>query len=92
MGAISESYSFGDAAVLSINAGCDILSICFGEDNVKQAVKAIKEAVENGAITEERIDESVRRILKLKEDYNVTSEGVEMPDIDELNSKTAKFQ
>ena len=24
--------------------------------------------------------------------YNVTSEGVEMPDIDELNSKTAKFQ
>lgn len=92
MGAISESYSFGDAAVLSINAGCDILSICFGEDNVKQAVKAIKEAVENGAITEERIDESVRRILKLKEDHNVTSEGVEMPDIDELNSKTAKFQ
>lgn len=92
MGAISESYSFGDAAVLSINAGCDILSICFGEDNVKQAVKAIKEAVENGVITEERIDESVRRILKLKEDYNVTSEGVEMPDIDELNSKTAKFQ
>ena len=92
MGAISESYSFGDAAVLSINAGCDILSICFGKDNVKQAVKAIKEAVENGAITEERIDESVRRILKLKEDYNVTSEVVEMPDIDELNSKTAKFQ
>lgn len=91
MGAISESYSFGDAAVLSINAGCDILSICFGEDNVKQAVKAIKEAVENGAIKEERIDESVRRILKLKEDYNVTSEGVEMPDIDELNSKTANF-
>lgn len=92
MGAISESYSFGDAAVLSINAGCDILSICFGEDNVKQAVKAIKEAVENGDITEERIDESVRRILKLKEDYNVTSDSVEMPDVDELNSKTAAFQ
>lgn len=92
MGAISESYSFGDAAVLSINAGCDILSICFGEDNVKQAVKAIKEAVENGDITEERIDESVRRILKLKEDYNVTSDSVEMPDVDELNSKTAEFQ
>lgn len=92
MGAISESYSFGDAAVLSINAGCDILSICFGEDNVKQAFTAIKEAVKNGDITEERINESVRRILKLKEDYNVTSESVEMPDVDELNSKTAKFQ
>lgn len=91
MGAISENYSYGEAVVLSINAGCDILSICFGEDNVKQAAEAIKEAVESGEITEERIDESVRRILKLKEDYNVNSEMVEMPDVDALNSKTSDF-
>lgn len=92
MGAITDNYSFGEAAVLSINAGCDIISICFGEDNVKQAAEAIKEAVENGEITEERIDESVRRILKLKADYQVNSDSVEMPNIDTLNSKTAEFQ
>lgn len=92
MGAISENYSFREAAVLSINAGCDILSICFGYDNVKEAFEGIKEAVNSGEISEDRINESVKRILELKQSYNITSDSVEVPDVSEMNSKTLEFQ
>jgi beta-glucosidase len=53
------------AAVLSLNAGIDI-------DMVGQGfVKYLKKAVENGDVTEERIDESVYRVLKAKFDLGL---------------------
>ena len=36
-------------------------------ENFQEAYQGILEAVQNGTLTEERIDESVRRILKVKE-------------------------
>lgn len=91
MGAITERYSISEASLLSINAGCDIISICFGYDNVKETIEAIKESLERGEISEERIDESVRRILELKKNYNVTSDTTNVPDISEMNLKTSEF-
>ena len=63
MGAITQQYSCSEAAVGCIQAGVDIV---LGPQNFVEAFDAVIEAVENGIITEERINQSVRRILKLK--------------------------
>ena len=63
MGAITQQYSSADAAVGSIQAGVDIV---LGPKNLAEAFEAVIAAVNNGTITEERINQSVRRILKLK--------------------------
>ncbi len=63
MGAITRQYSSGEAAVLSLQAGADII---LGPKNFIEAFDAVVKAVEEGAISEERIDQSVRRILTLK--------------------------
>ena len=63
MGAITQQYDCAEAAVGSILAGVDIV---LGPQNLIEAFDAVIAAVENGTITEERINQSVRRILKLK--------------------------
>ena len=47
-----------------VEAGGDMLLM---PENFQEAYQGILEAVQNGTLTEERIDESVRRILKVKE-------------------------
>lgn len=66
MGAITQQYSSAEAAVGSIQAGVDIV-LC--PKNLTEAFEAVVKAVEQGTITEARINESVRRILKLKMSY-----------------------
>ena len=63
MGAITREHTSGEAAVMSLQAGADII---LGPKNFVEAFDAVLAAVENGTLTEERIDESVRRILTLK--------------------------
>jgi len=63
MGAITLQYTSAEAAVGSIQAGVDIV---LGPKNLVEAFDAVMAAVEKGTITEERINQSVRRILKLK--------------------------
>lgn len=63
MGAITQQYTSAEAAVGSIQAGVDIV-LC--PKNLIEAFEAVVKAVEQGSITEARINESVRRILKLK--------------------------
>lgn len=65
MGAITQQYSSGEAAVQALNAGADMLLM---PEDFKAAYEGILEAVSNGTLTEERIDESVRRILEIKLD------------------------
>lgn len=68
MGAITNYYSCGEAAVKAIAAGCDIVLMPYDLD---EAVGAMLEAMENGELTEARIDESVLRILTLKYRYGI---------------------
>ena len=64
MGAITQQYTNTEAAVGCIKAGVDIV---LGPLVFTEAFDAVVKAVEDGTITEQRIDESVRRILKLKQ-------------------------
>ena len=68
MGAIANTYSQADAALKAFEAGNDVL-LCTGD--LEGAVQALENAVNTGVITEERLDESVRRILKLKIDRGI---------------------
>lgn len=63
MGAITENYTPGEAAVLSIKAGVDIILMPY---DLKNAVSGVQAAISSGEITEERINESVSKILAKK--------------------------
>lgn len=63
MGAITAGYSSEDAAVAAINAGVDIILM---PDDFKSAYQGVLDAVTNGTISEERINESAARIIKAK--------------------------
>ena len=63
MGAISKEFSQEEAAVRALEAGCDII-LCPGD--YRRAYDAVLEAVRSGRIPEERIDESLLRIIRLK--------------------------
>ena len=63
MGAISENFSSGKAAVMSLKAGNDMLLL---PQNFNAAFEGVMAAIQNGEITLERVEESVRRILEVK--------------------------
>ena len=63
MGAITKHYTSGEAAVGSMKAGVDIV---LGPRDFTEAFDAVIAAVNNGTLTEERINQSVRRILTLR--------------------------
>ena len=63
MGAITNQYTTAQAAVGSILAGSDIV---LDPRNYVEAFDAVMAAVADGTISEERINQSVRRILTLK--------------------------
>ena len=63
MGAITQHYTSAEAAVGSIQAGADIV---LGPRDFVEAFEAVVAAVNNGTISEERINQSVRRILTLR--------------------------
>lgn len=63
MGAIIRTYSASDAAVKAVSAGVDIILM---PENLEEAYSGIYDAVQNGDLSEDRIDDAVRRILKAK--------------------------
>lgn len=63
MSAISAFYPEEEAVVLAVEAGVDMLLL---PKDLAKAYDAILSAVKNGRLSEERINESVRRILSVK--------------------------
>ncbi len=66
MAGIREKWDMGQAAVLALKAGCDMLLGASSVGAIQAMVKAIKSALKSHALTKSRIDDSVRRILMLK--------------------------
>src|SRR2546427_437754 len=64
MGAIVTAYGAGEAAVRAFLAGSDLLLIPADPDS---AVNAMAAAVESGRIARARLDQSVRRLLDIKQ-------------------------
>lgn len=85
MGAIVEHFDIGKAAVESVKAGSDIILVGHGYDNVDKIQSSLKDAIEKGEISQQRINESVERIIKLKRKYGIIDEKVDSPDIEGIN-------
>lgn len=63
MGAMTNSYTGAQIALNAIGAGCDLL-LC--PANPWECINALMDAVQNGSLAEERIDQSVTCILTMK--------------------------
>lgn len=71
MGAITSNYNLPDAVTKSINAGVDLVLVCNGIENQANSINKVKESISNGAIKEERLNDAVRKILRLKLKYEI---------------------
>jgi beta-N-acetylhexosaminidase len=70
MSSVSNLYSSDELAVLAIEAGVDLL---LEPSSFRTAVNGVIAALDSGRLTEERINESVLRILTLKLKYGIIS-------------------
>lgn len=61
--AISEYYGADEAAVLALRAGCDMILM---PEDFEKAYNGVLQAVADGTISEERINDSLRRIYRIK--------------------------
>lgn len=66
MGAITDYYTPAEAAVAALKAGCDIPLM---PERFDEAYQGVLNAVQAGELTEERLDESLIRILAAKQEY-----------------------
>ena len=69
MHAIIDHYGIGDAAVLAIQAGCDMPLICKDRTRVITAMQAVTKAVTSSDISPQRLAQSLARIRRLKDRY-----------------------
>jgi beta-N-acetylhexosaminidase len=81
MNAISQNYGFEEAVLLAVNAGNDILLFSKNEYNgnslVAEVVNIIKQKINDGLISEDKINEAYTRIMEMK---NVLTEIDEIED------------
>ncbi|MEK7501293.1 MAG: glycoside hydrolase family 3 N-terminal domain-containing protein, partial [Patescibacteria group bacterium] len=68
---VSAGKSVGETAVESIKAGADVVIVSLTPEKYKVVFESLKNAVLKGDITEQRLNESVGRILKLKPLYKI---------------------
>ena len=66
MGAVVKNFGIGEACVLALEAGVDMLAICADADRINEGFDAVKEAVATGRISWERLDHSLDRIFRSK--------------------------
>ena len=71
MASITGRYGAGEAAVAALKAGVDMILM---PDDLQAAYDAVQAAEESGALTAQRIDESVLRILRIKAQYGLLPE------------------
>ncbi len=69
MRAILDHHEVGDAAVLAIRAGVDLLLVCGDRDRAATAMETVYNAVRKGEISEARVEDSLRRVTHTKEQF-----------------------
>lgn len=61
--AITEYYSASEAAVAALKAGCDMILL---PEKLEETYQGILDAVANGTVAEARINDSLKRVLRVK--------------------------
>ncbi|WP_340032832.1 beta-N-acetylhexosaminidase [Paenibacillus sp. FSL K6-1122] len=86
MGAIAKNYKLDQATLATVKAGSDILLVAHSYESAKTIFDTLISAVKSGKITESRIDESVYRILALKQQYKLSDDQKASGDLKQLNA------
>jgi beta-N-acetylhexosaminidase len=81
MGGIAKGFSVGDASVLAIEAGADVLLM---PQDPEAAINAVAAAVRSGRISQKRIEASVMRILTAKAHVGLATKRT--VDLDEIHN------
>lgn len=66
MGAVANHNDFRSIGVKAVKAGVDIVLVCHEYQHQQEVYLGLLDAVNSGEISQERIDESVKRIIKVK--------------------------
>lgn len=91
MMAIRLHYNMKKAVKRAILAGNDIVMMGLSYKKVDKIIKYIISQIKKGKISEERINKSVEKILRIKEKYNITDEKASGFDIDKINEQIEKL-
>ena len=84
MGAAVKSTGFKKSITAAVKAGADMLCVCHDTKRQKLAVQTLATAVRKGEIPVQRINESVERILSLKQQFMNIYDRFFSEDIDDL--------
>ncbi|MCS7070064.1 MAG: hypothetical protein NZM00_01045, partial [Anaerolinea sp.] len=73
MNAVDLEFPFAEAVIMAVEAGVDLIVLgpSSGLEAAWEAHRAVLRAVQGGRISPERIEQSVRRILRAKLDYGI---------------------
>jgi beta-N-acetylhexosaminidase len=71
MQAITDNWGTGEAAVMAIQAGADIIMAVGSQAAQLETLDALYDAYQSGELTEERVQESLERILMKKFEYGL---------------------
>jgi beta-N-acetylhexosaminidase len=71
MGGISARWSEPEAAVLAIQAGNDMILSPMGGARTLAVIEALKQALQDGQLSLERVNEAAARIIALKMQYHL---------------------
>lgn len=91
MNAVTNNFDIGHAAVTSVKAGSDIILVAHDYDKMLTVIHALKAAVQEGKIPEERMNASVSRIIQLKRKYDIDNEKEQGVNVGELNQSIRKI-
>lgn len=86
MSAITEYYAADEAAVMALKAGADMILM---PENFETAYNGVLAAVQEGVIAEERVNESLKRIYRVKYRDKVDQSG-NVVGADETGDETAE--
>lgn len=93
MKAIRFLYGTEFAVRKAIEAGNDVIMFRFNQEKEKQIIEKIVSLVEEGKIKEGRINRSVRRIIKMKEKYEISDKTeIKGIDIQSINQEIQRIR
>lgn len=93
MKAIKLLYGSDLAVEKAFKAGNDIIVFRFNSNKEKRIIEKITNLAKKGSIKESQINRSVRRIIKIKEKYNISDNPVDNTlDIDKINKEIEQIR
>lgn len=79
MEALSHNIGVGGGTVMAINAGCDVVLLCRSFVHQQEAIEGLKLGLENGIITEQRVEQSLERVLTMKSKRTDWEKALHLP-------------